>query len=316
MKKISVVVSCYNEEQVLEQFYQTAAGVLAAVSWDYEILFVNDGSTDRSEQILNQLAEIDPKVRVIHFTRNFGHEAAMIAGIDHAEGDGVVCMDADLQHPPALLPQIIEKWEEGYDIISMARTKNTDAGWLKSLCSRLWYRILNCFSPIKFEENASDFFALSRRAADVLRKEYRENIRYLRGYVQCIGYPKTSIDFEAPPRAGGKSHYSFRKLVKFSITTMCGFSDIPLKLGIYAGLLAALAGFILLIYSLVMKFAFDAPSGYTTIIVALCFLFSLTLIVIGIIGEYISILLAEVKGRPIYLVRECRGGTSEDNSET
>lgn len=304
MKKISVVVSCYNEEQVLDRFYQVTEKVLEDCGWDYELLFVNDGSTDASEEILNRLAADNPRVRVIHFTRNFGHEAAMIAGIDHAEGDGIVCLDADLQHPPEKIPEIISRWEEGYDVISMVRTGNVDAGWFKSLCSRLWYRILNRLSPIRFEENASDFFAVSRRAADVLRSEYRENVRYLRGYVQSIGFPRTTISFEAGKRAGGESHYSLRRLIRFSITTVCGFSDIPLKIGIYAGLLAAAMGVILMIYSIVMKVLYDVPSGYTTIIVALCFLFALTLFVIGIIGEYIAILLSEVKGRPIYLIRE------------
>ena len=310
MKKISVVVSCFNEEQVLHQFYQTVSALLGEISlggsWDYELLFVNDGSTDQSEHILNDLAARDEHLRVIHFTRNFGHEAAMIAGIDYAEGDGIVCMDADLQHPPEKIPEIIAAWEDGYDIISMVRTKNADAGLFKRVCSRLWYRILNRLSPIRFEENASDFFAVSRRAADVLRQDYRESVRYLRGYVQSIGFPRTTISFEAAKRAGGESHYSLRRLIRFSITTVCGFSDVPLKLGIYSGLLAACMGLILMIYSIVMKVLYDVPSGYTTIIVALCFLFSLTLIVIGIIGEYISIILSEVKERPIYLVREVR----------
>ena len=307
MKKISVVVSCYNEELMLPSFYSVTKEVLEQCPWDYELLFVNDGSIDASYEILRGLAEKDQHVRVVNFSRNYGHEAAMIAGIDYASGDGVVCMDADLQHPPACIPQIIEKLEEGYDVISMIRTARADAGLVKKMTSAMFYKVLNAFSPIHFEENSSDFFAVSRRVAELLKVEYREHVRYLRGFVQSLGFRKTTLSFEAGKREAGSSHYSIRKLIRFSITTLCGFSDAPLKLGIYSGLLAALAGVLLIIYSLVNKVLFDIPPGYTTIIVALCFLFALTLIVIGVIGEYLGILLAEVKNRPIYTVMEVLG---------
>lgn len=292
---------------MLPSFYSVTEEVLRKCSWDYEMIFVNDGSTDRSMEILRGIAGKDSHVKVVNFSRNYGHEAAMIAGIDYSTGDGVVCMDADLQHPPACIPDIIAKLEEGYDVISMIRTENADAGIVKKVTSGLFYKILNAFSPIHFEENSSDFFAMSRRVADLLKKEYRENVRYLRGFVQSLGFNKTTLEFKAGRREAGSSHYNLRKLIRFSITTLCGFSDAPLKLGIYSGMMAALAGVILIIYSIVNKIFFDTPAGYTTIIVALCFLFALTLVVIGIIGEYLGILLAEVKNRPIYTVMEVLG---------
>lgn len=303
-KKISAVVSVYNEELSLEHFYEVTSKVLEECKWDYEIVFVNDGSQDKSMELLSAFAEQNDKVKVVNFARNFGHEAAMIAGIDHATGDGIVCMDADLQHPPESIPAIIEKFEEGYEVVSMIRTKNDGASLIKKITSAAFYRILNMMSPVKFETNSSDFFALSKVVADVLRKDYREKVRYLRGYVQSVGFKKTTLEFEARDREAGESKYSIRKLMKFSVNALCSFSDLPLKLGIYSGIFVALCGFILMIYTIVMKVVSGAPGGYSTIIVALCFMFAITLIIIGIIGEYISILFSEIKDRPIYIVRE------------
>lgn len=304
MKKISVVVSVYNEELSLENFYKTTIPILEECTWEYELIFVNDGSADGSFALLQEFAKENEKVRVIDFSRNFGHEAAMIAGIDYADGDGIVCMDADLQHPPESIPEIIAKFEEGYEVVSMIRTKNADAGPVKQLTSRGFYWVLNLISPVKFENNSSDFFALSSNVAAVLKKDYREKIRYLRGYVQSVGFRKTTLEFEARGRVAGESKYSLRKLLHFSINALCSFSDMPLKLGIYSGGLVAVLGVILMIYTIVSKVITGTPTGYATIIVALCFMFAVTLFVIGIIGEYIAILFAETKNRPIYIVRE------------
>ncbi len=303
-KCISVVVSVYNEELSLARFYETTVGVLEHCSWDYELVFVNDGSADGSIDLLKGFADENKKVRVVNFSRNFGHEAAMIAGIDYASGDGIVCMDADLQHPPQSIPDIIQKFEEGYDVVSMIRTKNADAGLIKRITSGAFYRVLNMMSPVKFENNSSDFFALSRPVAEVLRRDYREKVRYLRGYVQSVGFPKTTLEFQAQKREAGESKYSIRKLIKFSMNALCSFSDLPLKLGMYSGMFVALCGFILMIFTIVNKLVNGAPAGYSTIIVVLCFMFAVVLMVIGIIGEYIAVLFAEIKDRPIYIVQE------------
>ena len=196
-KKISAVVSVYNEELSLRHFYQVTSEILEKCAWDYEIVFVNDGSQDKSMEILTEFAQANEKVKVVNFARNFGHEAAMIAGIDHAGGDGIVCMDADLQHPPESIPAIIEKFEEGYEVISMIRTKNEGAGVIKKITSAAFYRVLNMMSPVKFENNSSDFFAISKNVAEVLRQDYREKVRYLRGYVQSVGFKKNTLEFEA-----------------------------------------------------------------------------------------------------------------------
>ena len=172
-KKLSVVVSVYNEEQALPLFYETTRLILEILPWDYELLFVNDGSRDDSLSILRDFAERDTKVKIVSFSRNFGHEAAMIAGIDYADGDGIVCMDADLQHPPECLPEIVRKLEEGCGVISMVRTKNKSAGLVKNITSAGFYWVINTLSNVKFEPNASDFFAVSREAAEIYRNRGR-----------------------------------------------------------------------------------------------------------------------------------------------
>ncbi|PNV59998.1 glycosyl transferase family 2 [Clostridium sp. chh4-2] len=305
-KKISVVVSVYNEELALNKFYTETVKVLEQLSWDYELIFVNDGSQDGSYCIMSELAQQNTKVKTVNFSRNFGHEAAMIAGIDYSTGDGIVCMDADLQHPPECIPRIIEKMEEGYQVINMVRTKNQSAGWFKNFASGAFYDLINAVSDVKFEKNASDFFAISDKVAEVLKKNYREKVRFLRGYVQNLGFKKTTLEYEARVRVAGESKYSIRKLLRFSINTIMCFSNLPLKLGIYAGIFAAVLGLAVLVYTVYSWASVGTPPGYATMIVLICFMFSILFIIVGIIGEYISILFSELKDRPIYIVEETK----------
>lgn len=305
MKKLlSVVVSVYNEEAALNTFYQETMPVLKTIPWDYQLVFVNDGSQDRSLAILKGLAETDKHVKIVSFSRNFGHEAAMIAGIDYSYGDGIICMDADLQHPPEYIPEIIKNFDAGVEVINMVRTKNESAGWFKNLASAAFYKVINMLSDVKFESNASDFFAISGRVAEVLRKDYREKIRFLRGYVQNVGFKKSTIEYEAHARVAGESKYSIRKLFQFSVNTIVCFSNLPLKLGVFAGLFAAVLGMLVLIYTLFTRNG--APSGYATIVILNCFMFAILFLLVGIIGEYIAILFAELKDRPIYIVEETK----------
>lgn len=299
---LSVVVSVYNEEAVLKSFYKETKQVLDNIEWDYELLFVNDGSMDRSLEILSTLANEDTHVKFISFSRNFGHESAMIAGIDYSSGDAIICMDADLQHPPECIPKILEKFKQGFEIVNMVRTKNESAGWFKNLASSAFYKVINVLSDVKFESNASDFFAISQRVAGVLRVNYREKVRFLRGYVQNVGFARTTIQYEAGVRAAGESKYSIRKLFQFSVNTIVCFSNLPLKLGIYAGIMAALLGVVVMIYTLFTRRG--APSGYATIVILICFMFAILFVIVGIIGEYIAILFTELKDRPIYIIEE------------
>lgn len=316
MKNCSIIVSVYNEEASLENFFEACSSVLSTCragskkdsacekiveKYHTEILFVDDGSTDRSPLILDRLAlEYPELVKVIHFSRNFGHEAAMTAGLDYASGDFLIFMDADLQHSPELIPEMLERYEEGFHVVSMVRTKNSSAGILKNLSSAAFYWVLNHLSPLHFEANASDFFGISSAVQQVLKKYYREKVRYLRGYVQSVGFSKTKIEYEAGVRQGGKSHYSLRKLWAFSRNTLLSFSNLPLKLGIFASVCSMFLGILLLVYTLLTRKG--APSGYATIVVLLCFMFAVLFFVVGIIGEYIALLFEEIKDRPIYVV--------------
>lgn len=301
---ISVVVSVYNEEKALEEFYRETKQVLKVLTWDHELIFVNDGSGDGSLELLETLAAQDPQVKVVSFSRNFGHEAAMIAGMDYSRGDGIVCMDADLQHPPECIPEIISRFEDGFEVISMVRTRNESAGWVKNVTSSGFYWLINHISDVHFEPNASDFFAVSRHVAQVLKDNYRERVRFLRGYVQNVGFKKTVLQYEARPRVAGESKYSIRKLFIFSVNTILCFSNMPLKLGIYAGIFSALLGVSVMIYTLFTRQG--APSGYATIVVLICFMFAMLFVIVGIIGEYIAILFTELKDRPIYIVERTR----------
>lgn len=303
-KKISIIVSVYNEEEVLFEFYRETIKVLLLIENPYEIIFVNDGSVDGSRGILFKIAKDDENVRVVHFSRNFGHEAAMIAGIDNASGDYLICMDADLQHPPTLLPEMVRKFESGYDIINMVRTVNKSAGIIKNITSSMFYKVINRLSDIHLVINASDFFGISKRVADVLRSNYREKTRFLRGYVQNVGFNTTNIEYEAGKRFAGKSKYSIKKLFRFSMNTIMTFSNLPLKLGIYAGGMAAFLAIIMMIYTIVSFIRVGTPSGYATTICLICFMFSVLFLIVGIIGEYLGLILSEIKDRPIYIVEE------------
>ena len=303
--KLSVVVSVYNEEKALREFYKETNKILEQIKnsgWEHELIFVNDGSKDHSLDILEELAGMDKNVKIVSFSRNFGHEAAMIAGIDYSTGDGIICMDADLQHPPECIPKIIEKFDAGYEVINMVRTKNESAGLIKNITSSGFYWLINHISDVHFEPNASDFFAISRHVAQVLKDNYREKVRFLRGYVQNVGFKKTNIEYEARARVAGESKYSIKKLFIFSINTILCFSNMPLKLGIYAGVFSAALGVIVMLYTLFTRQG--APSGYATIVVLLCFMFAMMFLLIGIIGEYIAILFTELKDRPVYIVEK------------
>jgi glycosyltransferase involved in cell wall biosynthesis len=300
--KLSIIVSVYNEEEVLNSFYHCIIEVLSLCKCDYELLFVNDDSSDNSQILIDDFVSLNPKVKSIVFSRNFGHEAAMIAGIDYATGDALICMDCDLQHPPTILPEMVKRFIVGdVEIINMIRV-NTKPSWT----STLFYRVLNRISPFEILENASDFFMISAKVAQILKNNYRERVRFLRGVIQIIGFKKTTLNFVAPERVHGKSKYSVTKLISLSIMAVATLSKMPLKIGIYLGLSSGFFSLILAVYSIIMKIIEQPVSGYTTIIVFLGFMFSIQFIILGIIGEYIGFLFDEQKGRPIYLIERMK----------
>jgi len=275
---------------------------LSDLKIEFEVLFVNDGSSDNSSYILSELSKKNTNIKVINFSRNYGHEAAMIAGIDYSSGDVVICMDADLQNPPEKIKDMVEKYLKGFDIVTMRRVENEGASISKKIASKIFYSILNLISPIKFEPNTSDFFLISNRIADILRTNFRERNRFLRGFLQMLGFSRATIDYVAPERAAGKSKYSYAKLFKLSLTAVATFSNLPLRLGVIFGIFMGALSIVVGIYSLVMKLLGYVIPGYTTVVVLISFLFAVQLFVTGLIGEYLGFLFEENKKRPIYIV--------------
>ncbi|MDR1792311.1 MAG: glycosyltransferase family 2 protein [Bacteroidales bacterium] len=298
----SIVVSVYNEAENIVDVYQQLTEILQTQNITYEIIFVNDGSSDKSLQILKKIVDGNDRVKIISFSRNFGHEAAMLAGIDYSEGDSIVCMDADLQHPPTMLPLMLQKRAEGFEIINMVRTQRQDAGRIQNFNSRLFYRFLNKISKVELAENASDFFLISSRVGEILKNNFRERTRFLRGIIQMLGFQRTTLEYIAIPRQSGKSKYSTRKLVSLSLTAMATLSKIPLEIGIYLGFISALLSIALVIFSLIMKIIEQPIPGYTTLVVFMGFMFSIQFFMLGIMGKYIGFLFDETKQRPIYII--------------
>lgn len=304
LELLSIVVSVYNEQDALELFEKTISTILKDLPYKTEVLFVNDGSVDNSKTILNVLASKNKNIRVLHFSRNFGHEAAMIAGIDKAKGDAIICMDSDCQHPPACIPEMVETYLKGYDSISMVRTSRSDGKGLNKLSSKLFYKLLNKISPVNFHENASDFFLVSKAVASVLKNDFRERTRFLRGIIQIVGFNNTTLEYKAEDRLAGESKYSFYKLLVLSMSAIVSFSKIPLHLGLIAGIVFSFISGGVSLYSFVMYLYGDVPPGYTTLVIFISFSFALMFFLIGIIGVYIGYLFEESKQRPIYIIEE------------
>jgi len=295
---LSIIVSVYNEEKVLPLFYRTLLDVLKTCDYDYELIFINDGSSDCSQDVIDEMTLQNSRVKSIQFSRNFGHEAAMIAGIDFATGQAIVCMDSDLQHTPSNIPKMVRRFDCGdVDIINMVRSDVN-----KRSLSSLFYRMLNLISPYEIELNASDFFLISGRVAALLRENYRERVRFLRGFIQIIGFKKVSLAYVAAQRKTGESKYPLHKLISLSVTAVATLSKLPLKVGIYIGLISGFLSVLLAIYSLIMKIVDQPVSGYTTIVVFLGIMFSIQFVILGVLGEYIGFLFDEQKKRPIYIV--------------
>jgi dolichol-phosphate mannosyltransferase len=294
--KLSIIVSIFNEEHVIQLYYKELIQFIPKL-YEYEVIFVNDGSTDSSQNIITKISLENKNVKSILFSKNFGHEAAMLAGIDYASGDVIICMDCDLQHPPAMIPEMLKRYQQGdIDIINMVRANN------KSFLSSAFYKLLNLISPFNIEADASDFFLISGRIAKILKNNFRERVRFLRGFIQMLGFNKTILTFNMAERASGKSKYSLFKLFSLSVTAIATLSKFPLKLGIYLGFISGVFGITLAVYSIIMKIIDHPVSGYTTIIVFLSIMFSIQFFILGVIGEYIGFLFDEQKKRPIYII--------------
>lgn len=301
--KLSVVVPVYNEEANIEKFYTTVKSVLNTLSYEQELIFVDDGSSDSSAVILERLSANDTSVKVLLLARNFGHQLALTCGLDYASGDAVITMDGDLQHPPELIPQLVALWEQGYDVVRTIRDSTEDASWAKSFTSKYYYKLMNKMANVPIVEGGSDFRLMNRRALETLR-QFREHGRFLRGIVGDLGYRQAEIHFVAPPRFAGKSKFSVRKMMHFALDGIAAFSNVPLRAAFYIGLFCGMLSLIMILHILFIHFFTNsAVSGWATLGVAIFFLGGVQLVGLGIIGEYVGRVFEEVKHRPLYWIK-------------
>ena len=304
MKKISFVVPVFNEEENIHEFHRRLTQVMAPLPYDYEILFIDDGSRDRTSLLIRELAEKDPHVQGYVFARNFGHQLALTCGLDQSTGDAVISMDGDLQHPPEMVPELLKKWEEGFEIVQTVRKATEDATWFKNITSRLYYKLIKSMSEVRITPGGSDFRLMDRKAVDALNR-FRERARFIRGMVNNLGFRYTTLEFVAPPRFAGHSKFNLRKMLRFALDGITAFSRVPLRLALYVGCIAGLGSILLIGHVIYVKYIIqDAVPGWTTLAAAEFFLGGVELIGIGIVGEYVGRIFDEVKQRPLYIIRE------------
>jgi dolichol-phosphate mannosyltransferase len=302
---LCVVTPCFNEAEIVLLFYDALKPVLQSLTGlDHCILFVDDGSGDGTLDKLSGLAARDPRVQVLSLSRNFGHQAALTAGLDAAQGDAVVVMDSDLQHPPALIPQMVKLWREGHDIVSAIRQTTADSTAFKRLTSGAFYWLVNKLSDTRIIPGAADFCLLSHQAHQALRR-LPERHRFLRGLVSWIGYRRAFVMFEAPARPAGHSKYSTLKMLGLALDAIFSFSVVPIRLAAHLGLLAISLSLLYLAYILFcFFFRHDLVPGWTSIIFIVTFLGGVQLAFIGVLGEYIGRIFEEVKSRPLYMLKQ------------
>lgn len=312
-KLITILVPAYNEEEVLELLYERLKKIMDEnPNYNFEVLLVNDGSKDKTLQIMQELRQKDKRICYLNLSRNFGKETAMIAGLDYCKGDAVVIIDADLQDPPELIPEMIKYWEEGYDDVYAKRKTREGETWLKKFTSKMYYKVLQAFTRIEIQKDTGDFRLLDRRCVEAL-KSMRENQRYTKGLFSLIGYNKKEILYDRDPRAAGQTKWNYGKLINLSIDGITSFTTTPLRWAAIIGALISMIGFIYMLYIIVKTLVtgIDVP-GYASMMVVILFLGGIQLIFLGIIGEYLGRAFNESKHRPLYFV-ERYNETKETN---
>ena len=304
---LSVVVPCHNEESVLDALVAEVFKAIDAPDVELELVLVNDGSRDRTLELMQEHNERDSRVKYVSFSRNFGKEAAMYAGLTYAKGDAVVIMDADLQHPPTLVNEMIEHYREGYDQVVARRTRDGDPAFRTAL-SRLYYRLVNKLVDVPMEDGVGDFRLLSRRAVDALLA-MRESNRFSKGLFSWVGFPRYTIDYKNQERyGGGASRWSMRRLLNYGIDGIMSFNNAPLRVAIYFGFTITALSFIYVIYLIIaaVTAGIDVP-GYITTVAAVCLFGGIQLVVLGVLGEYVGRIYYEVKRRPPFIVADHGG---------
>ena len=308
MKTVSILVPCFNEAQSLELLYKEIVRVITSLeNYKWEILFVNDGSRDNTMEVIKGLREKDGRVSYVDLSRNFGKENAMLAGFDYAKGDAVIIMDADLQHPPAVIPRMIQKWEEGYDDVYAQRKTRGKESWLRKRLTKSYYKLLQGSSRVDVLPNVGDFRLLDRKCVDALC-QMRESGRYTKGMYCFIGFKKIGVEFETQDRVSGESSMSYKKLMNLALEGITSYTTAPLRWATFIGLIVSFFAFAYMIFVLVKAFLYGDPvAGYPTLLTVILFIGGVQLLTIGIIGEYLGRIFYETKGRPVYIASEVEG---------
>lgn len=309
MKLISILIPAYNEEAVLDKLMARLSALANETkNYDFEFLFVNDGSRDKTLQIIRDYAEADDRVSYINLSRNFGKEIGMIAGLDHVRGDATVIIDADLQDPPELIPEMIKLWEEGYDDVYAKRRSREGETWLKKFTSRMYYKTLQSVTRIPIQEDTGDFRLLDRRVVEAL-KQFRESQRNTKAMFSWVGFYKKEIMYDRDPRAAGETKWNYIKLVELAIDGITSFTTAPLRISTYAGIIVSALAFLYLLFLVIRTIFFGTDlAGYPSLMAVVLFLGGVQLISLGIIGEYIGRIFNETKNRPLYLIEEYHSG--------
>jgi polyisoprenyl-phosphate glycosyltransferase len=298
---LSLVAPVYNEEELVEEFVARAAAAIA--DFEYELVLVNDGSADRTGELLDGIAATDPRVRVIHLSRNFGHQAALTAGLEHAAGDVVAMIDADLQDPPELIPDMIAQWSQGADVVYAVRKQREGETAFKLATASWFYRLFDKLAQVDLEPNSGDFRLLDRRALDALLA-MTERSRFLRGMTVWVGFNQTAVSYQREARAAGETKYTLRRMLRFSLDAITSFSHLPLQLATWVGMLCAGVAFVAIPVVIVLRLLHSYLPGFGSITIAILLLGGVQLIALGVIGEYVGRIYDEVKHRPLYIVRE------------
>jgi glycosyltransferase involved in cell wall biosynthesis len=304
---VSVVAPVFNEETILPELYRRVRDVLDGAGEDWELVLVNDGSRDRSPEIMRQLHAQDPRVKVIYFARNFGHQVAITAGADYARGDAVVIIDADLQDPPEVIPDLLAKWREGYEVIYAVRAQRMGETWFKEFTAKAFYRIIYRITEVDIPKDTGDFRLMDRKAVDAM-KGMREKHRFMRGLSVWIGFRQTGVEYVRAERYAGVTKYPLKKMLKFALDGITSFSYLPLQLATYVGFACAALAVLGIIVTVILRLSgSQAFYGQATTLVSVLFLGGVQLISLGIIGEYLGRIYDEVKGRPLYIVSSTLG---------
>lgn len=302
--KTSIIIPIFNEEGNINKLYQRLKSVLKNIDSDIEYIFINDGSKDNSIHLIKSLAEEDSDVKYINFSRNFGHQIAVTAGLDRSSGDRIVIIDADLQDPPELIIDMFNKMNEGYEVVYAKRKARKGESWLKKFTAKMFYRILKAITSVNIPVDTGDFRIMDRKIVDAL-KDMPEQQKFLRGQISWIGFNQTYIEYERDERYAGETGYTYKKMIRFALDGITSFSNFPLKFASICGFVVSGIAFIVMIYALYSRFiSKDYIEGWTSIIISVLFLGGIQLISIGIIGEYISRLSSNVRNRPLYIIRE------------